>query len=211
MDDDSIAKALWGAAVIKMLLTQRVRRPRMAELINECPDLKSGWWSRLRRNIIIVANELTNNKSEWEFGQALELSTEEDDRKVMDEMTIDPSRESIRIGVAGFCDAYCNSTRTLLEVKVGFGSTQRLPATLWTVQSITYSAMKSDEFGKPFSPIKLIIVDLGSGSCWTHSGSPFISPNPVSSLQMSSRLFLKKVLLRERYRKEHIDRILRFT
>jgi hypothetical protein len=57
--------------------------------------------------------------------------------------------------------------------------------------------------------VKLIIVDLGSGSCWTHSGSPLISlsntsisnpPNPVSSLQISSRLFLKKVLLRERYR-----------
>lgn len=209
LQEGTIAKALWGASVVKMLLTQRVRRPRMAELIDECPDTKAGWWSRLKNNIEIVAAELSSNvrSSEWDFGLALELSTEEEDRSVLDEMTIDPSRESARVGVTGFCDAYCRGTRTLLEVKVGLGGAQRLPAPLWTVQCVIYASMESDEFPpyKAFAPNKLVIVDLGSGSCWTHVGAS------NTSLQATARLFLKKVLLRERYRKEHVKKILRLT
>jgi len=209
LQEDTIAKALWGASVVKMLLTQRVRRPRMAELIDACPDTKAGWWSRLKNNIEVVAAELSSNvrPSEWEFGLALELSTEEEDRSVLDEMTIEQSRESVRIGVTGFCDAYCPGTRTLLEVKVGLGGAQRLPAPLWTVQSVTYASMESDECSpyKAFAPNKLVIVDLGSGSCWTHVGAS------NTSLQASARLFLRKVLLRERYRKEHVKKILRLT
>jgi hypothetical protein len=209
LDEDKIANALWGASVVKMLLTQRVRRPRMAELIDACPDTKGGWWSRLKNNIDVVAAELTKNvkAADWEFGLALELSIEEEARSILDEMTIDPSRESIRVGVTGFCDAYCKNSRTLVEVKVGLGGAQRLPAPLWTVQSVTYAAMESDGFTshKSYEPTKLVVVDLGSGSSWTHVGTI------NASLQTSSRLFLKKVLTRERYRREHIEKILRFT
>ena len=161
----------------------------------------------------------------WRFGLALELSTRETDRGTLDAMTVDAARDSIKLGVRGFCDAYEAASRTLVEVKVSLGGAQRNPAPLWTAQSVIYAALAAEPGAPSFSPTRLIVADLGGGTLWTHGGRPSAPPENAGTsagvgaraaewpgatlLGASARSFLARAMARELFRPEHIDRVLR--
>ena len=235
--------------MVSSLLTQRVRRARLAELLDACPSGAGGWWPRLRSNVLALAAELARlvppptssggSAQAWRFGLALELSTKESDRAVLDEMTIDAARDVVKVGVRGFCDAYEAGSRTLVEVKVALGEgAQRNPAPLWAAQASIYAALAAEPGAPGFSPTRLLVADLGGGTIWSHSGwqapaaeaqegggaaggsagagasaagaSAAIAAWPgATRLQASARRFLARAMQRELFRPEHIDRVLR--
>jgi len=232
-DAEATPRALWGVAVVSMLLTQRVRRARLAELLDVCPPGAGGWWTRLRLNVVSLARELEQGVGAgdggWRFGLALDLTTEEADRDVLDAMTVDATRERVRLGVRGFCDAYEPASRTLVEVKVSLGGLQRNPAPLWVAQGAIYSALAAEPGSgvHGYAPRQLLIADLGGGALWSTRAlapvaavaaaaaaaaapSPAAAPWPVSTpLQAAACDFLSRLMTRERFRPEHVQRALR--